>query len=118
MPSPSVRIRTSMDILFIADPFDHFKIYKDTTYAMMAEAARRGHAIYVCEPQHLAWVGGKVEGTEQRVKIVAAKAASARSPWYDAAAPEVLDLKHFGAVLMRKAPPFDMEYVTSTWLLE
>ena len=44
-----------MNILFIADPLDRFKIYKDTTYAMMAEAARRGHALYACEPQHLAW---------------------------------------------------------------
>jgi hypothetical protein len=39
-----------MNILFIADPLDHFKIYKDSTYAMMAEAARRGHAIHACEP--------------------------------------------------------------------
>ena len=59
-----------MDILFIADPLDHFKIYKDTTYAMMAEAARRGHTLYACEPQHLAWVSGKVEGLVQRVSIV------------------------------------------------
>ncbi|CAH2771455.1 MAG: Glutathione synthetase (EC [uncultured Caballeronia sp.] len=107
-----------MDILFIADPLDHFKIYKDTTYAMMAEAARRGHTIYACELQHLAWVGGKVEGTVRRVTIVGDEADSARSPWYEAAAPKLLGLKHFGAVLMRKDPPFDMEYVTSTWLLE
>ena len=107
-----------MDILFIADPLDHFKIYKDTTYAMMAEAARRGHTLYACEPQHLAWVGSRVEGTVQRVKIVGDEADSARSRWYVAEAPELLDLKHFDAVLMRKDPPFDMEYVTSTWLLE
>src|ERR1700738_2206765 len=94
-----------MDILFIADPLDHFKIYKDTTYAMMAEAARRGHTLYACEPQHLAWVGGKVEGTVQRGKIGGDDADRARSPWYEAAAPEVLDLKHSGAVLMRKDPP-------------
>jgi glutathione synthase len=59
-----------------------------------------------------------VEGTVQRVTIVGDEADSARSPWYEAAATELLDLKHFGAVLMRKDPPFDMEYVTSTWLLE
>ena len=44
-----------MDILFIADPLERFKIYKDSTYAMMAEAARRGHAVYACEPNQLAW---------------------------------------------------------------
>ena len=50
-----------MDILFIADPLDRFKIYKDSTYAMMAEAARRGHTLYACEPEDLAWTGSDVE---------------------------------------------------------
>ena len=59
-----------MDILFIADPLDRFKIYKDTTYAMMAEAARRGHTLYACEPQHLAWAGGDVEASVRRIAIV------------------------------------------------
>jgi glutathione synthase len=107
-----------MDILFIADPLSRFKIYKDTTYAMMAEAARRGHALYVCEPQHLAWTGGVVEANVQRVTIVGDESDSHREPWFaaDEAAPRALT--SFGAVLMRKDPPFDMEYVTSTWLLE
>jgi glutathione synthase len=107
-----------MDILFIADPLDQFKIYKDTTYAMMAEAARRGHVLYHCEPQHLAWIGGTVEATARRVAIVGDEANSDRSPWYAAEQAEHLSLTHFDAVLMRKDPPFDMEYVTSTWLLE
>jgi glutathione synthase len=107
-----------MDILFIADPLDHFKIYKDTTYAMMAEAARRGHTLYTCGPQHLAWIDGKVEGTVQRVTIVGDQNDASRLPWHEAAAPETRVLAAFDAVLMRKDPPFDMEYVTSTWLLE
>jgi glutathione synthase len=107
-----------MDILFIADPLDHFKIYKDTTYAMMAEAARRGHTLYTCGPQHLAWIDGKVEGTVQRVTIVGDQSDASRLPWHEAAAPETRVLAAFDAVLMRKDPPFDMEYVTSTWLLE
>jgi glutathione synthase len=107
-----------MDILFIADPLDHFKIYKDTTYAMMAEAARRGHTLYACQPQHLAWLGGTVEATVQRIAIIGDDTDAERSPWFDASQPENLPLTHFGAILMRKDPPFDMEYVTSTWLLE
>jgi glutathione synthase len=107
-----------MDILFIADPLARFKIYKDTTYAMMAEAARRGHTLYTCEPRHLAWTGGAVEASAQRFEIVGDEADSHREPWFaaDEAAPRALT--SFGAVLMRKDPPFDMEYVTSTWLLE
>jgi glutathione synthase len=106
-----------MDILFIADPLERFRIYKDSTYAMMAEAQRRGHKVYACEPQHLAWNGGKVEADVLRVEIVGDLADLHRDEWY-VTQPESRPLTAFGAVMMRKDPPFDMEYVTSTWLLE
>ena len=48
-----------MHILFVADPIEHFKIYKDTTFSMMREAQRRGHGISVCEPRHLRWQRGQ-----------------------------------------------------------
>ena len=73
-----------MDILFIADPLERFKIYKDTTYAMMAEAARRGHTLYACEPQHLAWTGGDVEANAQRIEIVGDLADLQRDTWFAA----------------------------------
>ncbi|MDD1786640.1 glutathione synthase [Burkholderia gladioli] len=107
-----------MDILFIADPLDRFRIYKDSTYAMMAEAARRGHTIHACEPQQLAWTGSSVEADVRRVTIVGDTADLHRDTWFEADAAESRALTSFGAVLMRKDPPFDMEYVTSTWLLE
>ncbi len=44
-----------MNILFVADPLEHFKIYKDTTFAMMREAQRRGHGVSACEPRDLGW---------------------------------------------------------------
>ncbi|RKP49253.1 glutathione synthase [Trinickia fusca] len=106
-----------MDILFIADPLSHFKIYKDSTYAMMAEAARRGHTLYVCEPKDLAWAGD-VDATVRRVTIIGDEADLHRHPWHESGPREHRSLTSFGAVLMRKDPPFDMEYVTSTWLLE
>ena len=107
-----------MDILFIADPLSRFKIYKDTTYAMMAEAAKRGHTLYACEPQHLAWTGSGVEANLYRFEIVGDQADGHRDVWYEVQPVEARNLASFGAVLMRKDPPFDMEYVTSTWLLE
>ncbi|MBN3755746.1 glutathione synthase [Paraburkholderia sp. Tr-20389] len=107
-----------MDILFIADPLSRFKIYKDSTYAMMAEAAKRGHTLYACEPQHLAWTGSGVEADVYRFEIVGDQADGHRDVWYEAQPVEARSLTQFGAVLMRKDPPFDMEYVTSTWLLE
>ncbi|MEA3120992.1 MAG: glutathione synthase [Paraburkholderia sp.] len=107
-----------MDILFIADPLTHFKIYKDSTYAMMAEAARRGHVVFACEPQHLAWTAGEVEATVRRVNLIGDESDRHRHPWHECGPHEYRSLTTFGAVLMRKDPPFDMEYVTSTWLLE
>ncbi len=106
-----------MDILFIADPLERFRIYKDSTYAMMAEAARRGHTLYACEPQHLAWTGGVVEADVRRFEIVGDTADLHREQWFSAQDTSRA-LTSFDAVLMRKDPPFDMEYVTSTWLLE
>jgi len=73
-----------MDILFIADPLSRFKIYKDSTYAMMAEAARRGHTLYACEPQHLAWTGSGVEANVYRFEIVGDQADGHRDVWYEA----------------------------------
>ena len=42
-------------LLFVADPLEHFKVYKDTTFSMMREAARRGHHLWACTPEQLAW---------------------------------------------------------------
>ncbi|SDV48259.1 glutathione synthase [Chitinasiproducens palmae] len=106
-----------MRILFIADPLDEFKIYKDTTYAMMAEAARRGHQLFHCEPKHLAFEAGAVEAAVRGFEIVAGPDDDAPQ-WYRAELAAVEPLTGFDAVLMRKDPPFDLEYVTSTWLLE
>ena len=107
-----------MDLLFIADPLGHFNIYKDTTYAMMAEAARRGHTLYACEPADLAFAGGVVEARVRRVSLVGDHHHQGVDPWYRAEGPQSAPLQRFDAVLMRKDPPFDMEYVTATWLLE
>jgi glutathione synthase len=49
-----------MNILFVADPLESFKTYKDTTFSMMREAQHRGHRIAACEPRHLVWRSGDV----------------------------------------------------------
>jgi glutathione synthase len=100
-------------IAFIVDPLDDFSIYKDSTYAMMREAAARKHEIYVLQQEDLAWHNGTVSGHVQRLHLTGDKQA-----WYRAEAPRATPLKEFDAVLMRKDPPFDMEYVYSTYLLE
>ena len=103
-----------MDIAFIADPLDSFKIYKDSTYAMMVEADRRGHALWFIEQPHLEWEpGGRVRARVCRLHLTGTPQA-----WYRKESAVWKALTEFDATLMRKDPPFDMEYVYSTYLLE
>jgi glutathione synthase len=103
-----------MEILFVADPLESFKIYKDTTFAMMREAQRRGHRVVACEPRHMGWVrGGRVQAQVRRIVLT----GNAQN-WFTEAAAEVADIKDFGAVVMRKDPPFDSEFFYATHLLE
>ncbi|HEX7634750.1 MAG TPA: glutathione synthase [Noviherbaspirillum sp.] len=102
-----------MKFAFLADPLDHFKIYKDTTYAMMAEAARRGHAVYAFEQRDMAFNAGKVVAEAARIMIT-----GDAKDWYRADAAQPVQLNEFDAVIMRKDPPFDMEYIYGTYLLE
>jgi len=102
-----------MRIGVILDPLSSIKIYKDTTYAMMAEAARRGHELDFMLQESLMWKGGAVIGENARLTLTGDK-----ERWYHIDLPQQTPLSEFDAVLMRKDPPFDAEYVASTWLLE
>lgn len=103
-----------MKLLFIADPLHSFKIYKDTTFAMMREAQRRGHTLAVCEPQHVTWQrGGKVTARVRDIRLT-----GDAEHWYDTQPERSAVLADFDAVLMRKDPPFDSEYFYATHLLE
>ncbi|MFP8780112.1 glutathione synthase [Hydrogenophaga sp. RWCD_12] len=102
-----------MKIAVLADPLESFKIYKDTTYAMMCEAAARGHELYAFEQHQLVYEAGIVMAHASRIHL------TGDSPvWFRRDLPEAMSLYSFDAVLMRKDPPFDMEYIYSTHLLE
>jgi glutathione synthase len=107
-----------MDILFVADPLESFKIYKDTTFAMMREAQRRGHRISACEPKDIMWVrGGLVTAFVRDITLTGAP-----DLWFTAkqSIPDERPqaLKDFGCIVMRKDPPFDSEFFYATHLLE
>ncbi len=103
-----------MHILFVADPLSSFKIYKDTTFAMMREAQRRGHTLSVCEPKDIRWqTGEKVTTLARHIRLT-----GEADNWFTAQAPDRQALNSFDAVLMRKDPPFDSEFFYSTHLLE
>jgi glutathione synthase len=103
-----------MNILFLADPLESFKTYKDTTFSMMREAQARGHAIAACEPRHLSWRSGAlVQAAVRDITLTGAGDA-----WFTERGHGVRALRDFDAVLMRKDPPFDSEYFYATHLLE
>ena len=59
-----------MKLLFVADPLESFKTHKDTTFAMMREAQRRGHTVAACEPADLVWrSGGRVEARVREITL-------------------------------------------------
>ncbi|HSV81713.1 MAG TPA: glutathione synthase [Ramlibacter sp.] len=103
-----------MNILFVADPLEVFKIYKDTTFSMMREAQRRGHRIAACEPRHIGWQsGGVVHATVREITLTGGD-----EDWFQEQRLTRKALKDFDAVIMRKDPPFDSEYFYATHLLE
>ncbi len=107
-----------MNILFIADPLESFKIYKDTTFAMMREAQRRGHTLAACEPRHIDWQ----QGASVRAHVRHISLTGHEEHWFHETPlpPEkrLCRLRDFDAVIMRKDPPFDSEYFYATHLLE
>lgn len=102
-----------MQILFIADPLEAFQTYKDTTFAMMREAQRRGHGVAACEPRHISWQRGqKVQAKVRHVKLT-----GELGHWFDETSAGTMALAQFDAIVMRKDPPFDAEYFYATHLL-
>ena len=101
-----------MEFLFIVDPLEDLKAYKDTSVAMMRGAQASGHVVHTCEQTSLAWRDGRVLANATRIVLT-----DDDEQWCRAEASSERNLADFDAVLMRKDPPFDMEYVASTWLL-
>ena len=101
-----------MKLLFIVDPLSGLKTYKDTSIAIMREAATSGHTLFVCE-QHDVFLRHDI------VKISAKPFQfSTAKNWYELGENQEYLAKEFDAILMRKDPPFNNEFLYSTYLLE
>ena len=102
-----------MNILFVADPLESFKIYKDSTFSMMREAQKRGHQIVACQMTDVRWQQGEAVTAQVREIHLTGDA----NDWFTETRQRRAALKDFDAVLMRKDPPFDSEYFYATHLL-
>lgn len=103
-----------MHLALIIDPLASLKPAKDSSIAIMRAASERGHRVSVIAAGSLCLREGMVFGRTQELQIEPRTAAQ----WYQAKSESLTALKNFDAVLMRQDPPFDLEYLTSTHLLE
>lgn len=95
------------------DPIERIDIRGDSTFALMLEAQRRGHSLFVYHPDTLALRDGNLSATGRDMKV-----ADAAGRHFEASDQRVQDLAWCDVVLMRQDPPFDMNYITYTHLLE
>ena len=105
-------------LAFIIDPIDDLKVYKDTTVVMMAAAAARGCRLSYAEQGWIGLEGGRISGRFVEIELTGVTLDGHSGPWYREVATRTEALSVFDAVLMRKDPPFDQEYLYSTYLLE
>ena len=103
-----------MRIAFIVDPLEGLKPAKDSSIAMMRAAQAAGHAVWTIQAPALAW--DALHGVCAEAKHL--ELLPDDIEWYTELACHSVPLREFAAVVMRKDPPFDLEYVTATWLLE
>jgi len=103
-----------MKIAFLADPLGNFKVWKDSTYAMMAEADRRGHEIYAFQQKDMAMQGMRIVADVERITLTGEQTPD----WFRSEGMQEMPLTAFDAIIKRKDPPFDMEYVYATYLCE
>ncbi len=102
-----------MKTLFVLDPLPHLKAYKDSSIAMMRALVQHDHAVFACEPCDFC-----ADGNDVQAQVCALELFADNTRWYEAGAPQTLPMTEFDAILMRKDPPFDMEYVYATYFLE
>ena len=97
----------------VMDPIESINIKKDSSFAMMMEAQRRGWEIHYMEMNDLSLEQGKAVA---RTRVVSLKEDP--DGWFDFTSEQEIELSELDAVLMRKDPPFDTEYIYATYILE
>ncbi|HIF9311423.1 TPA: glutathione synthase [Photobacterium damselae] len=97
----------------VMDPIESINIKKDSSFAMMMEAQRRGWEIHYMEMNDLSLEQGKAVA---RTRVVSLKEDP--NGWFEFQSEQEIALSELDAVLMRKDPPFDTEYIYATYILE
>jgi len=104
---------TAIKLGIVMDPISEVKVVKDSSMAMMLEAQRRGYEIYYMEMKDLYLDRGQARANTQKIKVF-----DDTEHWYELSDPQDMALSDLDAILMRKDPPFDTEFIYATYMLE
>jgi glutathione synthase len=97
----------------VMDSISAINIKKDSSFAMLLAAKAKGWTLFYMEQQDLFLSEGSVSATVKQLQVF-----DSTEHWYQLKEAETIKLNHLDVILMRKDPPFDMEYIYSTYLLE
>jgi len=97
----------------VMDPISGIKTYKDSSFAMLLEAQRRGHDIWYMEPRHLTVRDGVATAHMAMLEV-----RDQRQDWFTLGEYTQRELSFLDFLLMRKDPPFDMDYIYATYILD
>ena len=95
------------------DPIDSVKTYKDSSFAMLLAAQKRGWSLYYMQQADIYMNDSTAMARVQRIEVT-----DTAKDWFQAEAAHDIELAALDVILMRKDPPFDIEYITSTYILE
>ena len=105
--------KSALKIGIVMDPIESITPYKDSSLAMLLEAQRRDAEIHYFQQGDLKLLSGRAIGHSQRLKVT-----DDNSDWFETSDTAEVDLGDLDAILMRKDPPFDMEYIYTTYILD
>ena len=97
----------------VMDPISHIKLKKDTSFAMLLEAQKRGYQLFYMEMNDLFLRNGQAYATTRKLTV-----HNDHNHWFDFDEEQTLSLNELDVILMRKDPPFDTEFIYSTYILE
>ena len=103
----------TLNIAIQMDPLDSINPRTDSTLLLGLEAQARGHALWYYTPDKLSWREGSITAQAQRVTFY-----SDLTHYYDVGEASTLDLTTMDVVLLRQDPPFNMGYISTTYILE
>ena len=103
----------SLKIGIVMDPIHSITPYKDSSLAMLLEAERRNAEIHYFEQKDLSLVSGKALGQSTLLHV-----RDDNDDWFELGEQQKIELGDLDAILMRKDPPFDMEYIYTTYVLD